>query len=296
MMATTQSGSQRSMFRRMASFLRWRLVPVRKAGRLRFIGPDRLRSPVAGGKTAASTQVERTGHAEGPLMPAELIAATRAYYEPRIPAPEKIPPGRPHVNLAWAEDYNAGNPLLQWVFRADVIDAAIDYFSGRCRLDGINLLYSPARPGGALSESQFWHRDYDDSRSFHAITYLNDVLDEDAGPFVFVDKADTRRISGSPIIRRIDDPTFEAELGDGQIHRFYGEAGSTVFVDPAACYHYGSRCQRERMAVFLTFNSDMPYTKPDRAVTDNAQAILEGAVALRPDLDEKVLARLVGLG
>ena len=282
--------------RNIASFLRWRLVPVRKAGRIRFLRPGRTRSPVAAGRLPASVEVETTGYAQGPTMPAELVAATRAHYEARVPAFENIPANRPHVNLARAEDYNADNPLLQWIFRPDLIDIAIDYFDGRCRLDGINLLYSPARDGKTLSESQYWHRDYDDSRSFHAITYLNDVLDDDAGPFVFVDKQDTKRIGDSQIIRRIDDPTFEAELGDGQVHRFFGEAGSTVFVDPAACYHYGSRCRRERMAVFLTFNSDLPYTTPDRNVTDNAGAILKGAIALRPDLDKRLLERLLGLG
>ena len=285
------AGSLRSA----ASFLRWRLVPVRKMGRLRFLRPGRTRSPCAAGRLAASSEVEQTGFATGPVMPADLIADTRAFYEKRIPPLADIPANRPHVNLARAEDYTADNPLLRWIFRPDLIDVALDYFDGRCRMDGINLLYSPARDGKTLSESQYWHRDYDDSRSFHAITYLNDVLDEDAGPFVYVGKDDTRRIAPSPVIRRIDDPTFEAELGEGQIHRFYGEAGATVFVDPAACYHYGSRCRRERMAVFLTFNSDMPYTKPDKAVSDNAEAILQSAIALRPDLDESLLKRLVGL-
>jgi hypothetical protein len=172
-----------------------------------------------------------------------------------------------------------------------VLDAADAYFGGRVTLDSIQVLWS--FPTDDLRESQMWHRDYGDAKSFHCITYLNDVQSDADGPFVFVDRNDTRRIRSSPIIRRIDDVTFERELGNGKVHSFFGLAGESVFVDPAVCYHYGSRCETGRLAVFVTFNTDRPFVPAQSPLRENRQRVLDAAKLIRPDLDEVYLRRLL---
>ncbi|WP_372426846.1 hypothetical protein [Salinarimonas chemoclinalis] len=276
------------------SFLRWRLVPVRYAGRVRHLRPHHL-TPAARPVTEAGRRVEDTGHAEGPTASPELLAELQGLYRPRIPAERPEGLKAPFVNLVKPEDLTPENPLMRLAFSPEVLDVAIDYFGGRCTLDSLQVLYSfPVREQG-LSESQKWHLDYGDSRSFHCVMYLNDVLDDEHGPFVFVDKRDTRRIKRGMVIRRVEDAQFQAELGDGTIRSFYAEAGRSVLIDPAACYHYGSRCKTGRLAVFVTFSSDKPFLNATPLVREHSGRILAAAKELRPDLGGGALDKLLAV-
>ena len=163
---------------------------------------------------------------------------------------------------------------------------------GRLVLDSIQALYSWPT-AGALRESQLWHKDYGDWKSFHWIAYLNDVNGPDDGPFSFIDKRDARRIAPSPFIRRIADDDFSRELKGGQVRVFAGRAGDSIFVDPAACYHCGSRCRNPRLAVFVTFNTSNPFVAPTAPIRENRQRIFEAARSLRPDLSDGYLRRLL---
>ena len=175
-----------------------------------------------------------------------------------------------------------------------VLDVADDYFGGRFSVDSIQLLYSwPTE--GPLRASQYWHKDYGDSRSLHCVAYVTDVFTPEDGPFVYIDRADTQRIGTSPFIRRIEDRQLEAELGSGVQRTFYGRAGESVLIDPAACYHYGSRCQRPRLAIFATFNTDRPFVSATPAIRAGAALAAAEAAKVRPDLDESYLRRIFGL-
>lgn len=274
------------------SFLRWRLVPVRYAGRVRHLRPHHL-TPAAKPAGEVGRRVEESGFADGPTASPELLAELQGVYRPRIPAQRPAGLKAPFVNVVRPEDLTPDNPLMRLAFSPEVLDVAIDYFGGRCTLDSLQVLYSFPVGEAGLSESQKWHLDYGDSRSFHCVMYLNDVLDDDHGPFVFVDKRDTRRIKRGMIIRRVEDPQFRAELGDGTIRSFYAEAGQSVLIDPAACYHYGSRCRTGRLAIFVTFSSDKPFLNASPLVRENRDRILETAKELRPDLSADTLDRLL---
>lgn len=180
---------------------------------------------------------------------------------------------------------------MQFTFSPKILDVAHDYFHGRFLFDSIQVLYSwPTnhRP----RESQLWHRDYGDSRSLHCITYLRDVTTADDGPFVFADKQDSKRIRRTLRIRRIPDDCFARELGAGCSRTFLGKAGDSVWVDPSACYHYGSRCNQPRLAAFITFSTDRPFEAPTKPMIENADALLRTAASLRPDLSKGYLQHL----
>lgn len=281
--------------RSLGSFIRWRLVPVRYAGKLSKL---RLRHLKSGAKPTlpVTAEIVENGYAKGPVGTPEIVKALWAIYQPRVPAIK--PAGansHPFINLVTPEDLTADNPLVQLAFSRDVLDVAMDYFGGDVLLDSLQILSSFATEEDALKESQKWHLDYGDSQSFHCVMYLNDVLEPADGPFVYIDKKDTKRLGRSLIIRRIEDTQFNKEVDGGEIREFYGRAGSSVLVDPAVCYHYGSRCKNARMAVFITFNSDAPFMKPTSIVHHNASKILQAAKVLRPDLDDGRLDRLMGL-
>ena len=275
---------------RVMGFMRWRLVPVRYAGKLRrTLTGSRTAVP----RCALVERVDEHGYAPGPRIDPPTLEAILARYRPRIERVEPTRTGHPFTNLVTAADYTTEDPVVRLAFSNSVLDVAHDYFGGRLTLDSIQVLYS--WPTEGLSDSQMWHKDYGDSRSFHWIAYLNDVSSDLDGPFVFVDREDTRRIARSPFIRRIDDQRFMKELGDGQVRRFTGQAGESVYVDPSACYHYGSRCRQPRLAIFITFNSDRPFVAATDLVRQNAQRLLDVGRALRPDLSESYLRTLLAL-
>jgi hypothetical protein len=281
-----------SLLRDAAQFVRWRLIPLRYAGKLRgWPAGDGAAAPP---RTALAQQVLEQGHAAGPGIPPRQLAALQAAFAPRMAGVTPSERGHPFVNLLRAEDLVADCPALELAFSPAVLDVADDYFGGRLLLDSIQVLYSwPTH--GALRASQMWHKDYGDTRSFHWIAYLSDVAGPEDGPFCFVDRADTLRINRSIFIRRIPDERFEAELGNGTLRSFLGRAGDSVFVDPAACYHNGSRCRRSRLALFVTFNTSNPFVAPTPLVREHRAQLLRAARALRPDLSEPYLRRLLQL-
>jgi hypothetical protein len=269
--------------------MRWRFLPVRYAGKLRRLATNPgLSAPIRGRE--AQTIAEQ-GYTAGPGVPADLLDQMRAIYLPR--GVEVVPKtgGHPFTNLMRVEDFTSDNPVLRFAMSRPVLDIAHDYFGGRLVCDSLQVLYSWPT-GDMLSESQMWHKDYGDSRSLHVVAYVNDVLDDAGGPFGFVDRQDTKRISASPFIRRINDARFARELGDGTVRVFRGRAGESVAIDPSSCYHYGSRCERPRTAVFVTFSTDRPFVAPVSLVTENAERLRKAATELRPDLSDAYLARL----
>jgi hypothetical protein len=277
----------------MAHFLRWRTIALRYAGKLRGL-TLRRRAGLAPARTLAARALRGEGHAPGPAIPEVLLAQIAGIYRPRVAHVEERDSGHPFVNLFRAEDIAADNPVITLAFSSPVLDIADDYFSGRFVLDSLQVLYSyPTR--GELRESQMWHKDFGDSRSLHWIAYLNDVSGADDGPFVFVDKPDARRIARSVFIRRIPDVRFMKELGDGRVRQFLGRQGESMFVDPAACYHSGSRCRNARLALFVTFNTDRPFVAPTPLVRENRQPLFDVARRARPDLNDEYLKRLLQL-
>jgi hypothetical protein len=272
------------------NFLRWRLIPVRQLSGL-ALQLSEGRGDRAPFRPANDPEVMAKGHRPGPTMAPEQVAAIRAVYMPRAAATVPTERGHPFKNLFTADDMTADDPVMQYAFSPAVLDAADAYFGGRVTLDSIQVLWS--FPTSGLRESQMWHRDYGDAKSFHSITYLNDVQTAEDGPFVFVDRVATRNIRSLPIIRRIDDETFREELADGEVISFFGAAGESVFVDPAVCYHYGSRCKTGRLALFVTFNTDRPYVPAQSPIRENRAQALAAAGTIRPDLDIAYLRRLL---
>lgn len=239
-------------------------------------------------------KIDKLGYCQGPSFPKDKIDSIKEIYINRIKDVVPKEKGAPFVNLMRDEDVTKDNPIIRLAFSKEVLDSAIDYFGGKISFDNLQLLYSYSTEG-ELRESQYWHKDYGDRKSFHCVGYLNDVLDETDGPFVFVNKIDSKKIKKSPFIRRISDEIFFKELKDGKVEYFYGKEGESVFIDPAACYHYGSRCKESRLAIFFTFNTSTPYLVYPSLVSKNRQKLFEIGKELRPDLNEKKLKTLFNI-
>jgi len=277
--------------RKIASFLRWRLVPVRYLTMLLDMKWSYLLKshPVI---SSVCKEVELHGYHVAPPLDNESIKEIQAVYRPRAVSVVPQEHGHPFVNLFTEEDLRPDNPVVRLAFSSKILEVAADYFGNKLVLDSIQVLHSYSTSGD-VRESQFWHLDYGDRKSFHAIVYLNDVTDSDDGPFVFVNKDTSREIGRSLVVRRIGDAQFDKELGKGQSQQFLGPSGAMVYVDPASCYHYGSRCRDSRLAVFVTFNSWFPYAKPAPLIQKNREVIYDLALKIRPDLNRDFLKSLL---
>lgn len=278
-------------FNDVAHFLRWRLIPLRYSGRLATLVGARSHIP----RSATVEQVLQNGHGAGHTLTDEVVRDVNDIYRSRIAAVVPTTGGHPFVNLFTAADIAPENPVFRLAFSPEVLDTAVDYFNGNLILDSIQALYSWPT-SGELRESQMWHKDYGDSKSFHWIAYMNDILGPDDGPFGYVNRHDARRIRRSIFIRRVSDQQFSRELGSGRQLEFLGRAGMSLFIDPAVCYHYGSRCRNGRFALFVTFNTDRPFVRPVPLVRENRSSILRAAIAVRPDLNARFLKRMLQIG
>jgi len=266
----------------LAGFVRWRLIPIRYAGKILRNLPGRAPEALPP-RSPAVVRLDESGWVMAPPLSDDMLERIRSKYLPRGADVVPTERGHPFTSIFHAEDIAADDPVCQLAFSREVLDAAHEYFGGRFRYNSIQVTYSWPTDG-RLEQSQLWHRDYGDSRSFHWITYLDDVLDEDGGPFTFVDKKVTGRVGQSAIIRRIEDDRFRREIGDGEVIRFLGRAGEGIFVDPALCYHFGSRCRRRRIALFVTFSTDTPFTRATDIVTREREKFIAVAQQIRPDL------------
>lgn len=275
------------------SFVRWRLVPVRYAtmvGGLRWAKLGKPAPPL----WSSTEQMNALGYAPGPTIPPDLLQDMLAVYTPRTASVQPKPTGHPFVNLFSADDISPDNPIVRFAFSPQVLDCAIDYFGNKLILDSLQVLYSwPTE--GPLRESQHWHLDYGDTKAFHCVAYLTDVTNQEHGPFVFVDKPTSAKVGRSAVVRRIDDPQFSKEAGTSEFQTFYGKAGSSVLVDPSACYHYGSRCRTPRLAVFVTFSTWFPFAQPVPAITENTTRLEATLKAVRPDLSTALVRSLLQL-
>ena len=268
-----------------ASFLRWRLVPVRKLGKVKnqltgHAAPPPRESHFDAGRLE---QLNALGYCPATPINPDQLAAIRDIYMPRGDEVVPTDTGHPFENVVRPEDFNAENPLFQLAFSEGILGAAQAYFGGKFSFASIQVARSFPTPG-ALRESQKWHRDYGDAKSLHFIMYLNDVTTDEHGPFVFVDKQVSKKVKRSPIIRRLTDEQIAAEIGSDEFETFYGESGSAILVDPATCYHFGSRCQIPRTAVFVTFNTHVPYTEMMNPLGSHRAQAAREARKVRPDL------------
>ena len=274
------------------SFLRWRVVFVRYLTRLFNKKISIPRSDYPNFNPEISKLIEN-GYMEGFELNRFQVTEILDLYQNKIKSVIPTETGHPFINLVTDEDINVNHPIIKLAFSKEVLDPAIKYFNGNISLDSIQFLYSWPT-SGKMRDSQKWHYDFGDSKSFHTIIYLNDVLELGHGPFTFINKSDSKNIKWSPFIRRVEDDQFLKELGDGKIRYFYGNAGKSVMVDPACCYHYGSRCKIPRLALFLTFNSSNPFAQPIELIQRNRQKLIEIATQLRPDLTKSFIGKLLG--
>jgi len=285
----------RAALRDTMGFLRWRLIPVRKLGKLKgWLSGQKAPGgnlDVVGLGSGRLTEMDNWGWTVAPSPDASTLREIAEIYEERVDDVAPTDSGHPFENIVHTEDFDARNPLFQFALSDKVLGAAECYFGGSFSIASIQVLRSFPTEGD-LRESQKWHRDFGDSKSLHFIMYLSAVTAPEHGPFAFYNKQVSKRVRRSPIIRRLSDAQIASEIGPSDHETFYGRPGDAIFVDPAVCYHCGSRCRVPRTAVFITFNTHRPYTPMMEPLGSHRFKAAAEAKIVRPDLPPDYIDRV----
>ena len=99
---------------------------------------------------------------------------------------------------------------------------------------------------GPWRESQLYHLDYHSSPTVYVIVVLRDIGPDD-GPLHFLGAAASRRVAealgygsrGVPY--RLTDDDVYSVVDESEVHRFSVAAGTVLFIESSACFHFGSR-------------------------------------------------------
>lgn len=242
-----------------ASALRWRLKPVRWAGK--WAGSIALMArrngahpSIAGEQPALLHELREKGYAQRDesmqIPPIALesmagIAKGQAFVDVTARHPDL-------VSRVFADIVN--DPVL-----SNVING---YFDGQVRLWNVALNYSD--PSDTLSDSQMWHFDYGDVRQLHFMVYFTDV-DELTGPFTFLNAALSDKVDRHPLwIERLTDAELTEHYDiDAQAEaiRLCGKRGDVFLNDPGRLLHQGARCVKPRLVLFISFTTPTPMSR-----------------------------------
>lgn len=154
------------------------------------------------------------------------------------------------------------SPILELAFSSSVISLARDYLGKNFSINSIQILYSFAANSDALVESQYWHKDYNSSKSLHFFIPITNMSAE--APFYICSPDVSAKIPRRPWVRRISPTMFQSYTNNW--HNLLLDPFSCIALDPAICYHRYSS-PRDHVAIFITFNSHPLNYSQDQSLT-----------------------------
>lgn len=258
-----------SQARSIASFLRWRLKPVRWSAKLlgeaRFL-PTRVftkPTPVEGGDSAFS-KLRAKGYTK--------IASGLSLPEIDVIGLAGRATGKAFVDVGPEYPLVMADAFARLMNRPGFQKTILHYFDGRPRLWNAALNYSDV--SDQANDSQLWHFDYGDTRQLHFMTYFTDV-DIDCGPFTFLDATISSKVPRHPLFieRLTDDALAKDHAIDVKTRaiRLLGSRGDVFAADPGRVMHQGARCARPRLVMFVTFTTPTPMSRGGRATITRGQ-------------------------
>jgi hypothetical protein len=154
------------------------------------------------------------------------------------------------------------NPFVAFALQPAVVSILAKTYGEIPYLDYVLLLLSEST-GKELSQSQLWHRDYDDIRTIKLYIYLTDVLEIEDGPFTFLPGPVSDRF-GFALRSRRPDAAIEAKLRPGEMKVMRAPRLSVFMVETSRCLHMGSRVApgHDRLMYMATYIS-VPRVYPE---------------------------------
>ncbi len=253
------------------SFFRWRLKPVRWAGKL--LGQLRQVPQLM------YAQSERK--ASGTKAYVELISKGYTKFATGLSLPlldvlrlAGRGSGKAFVDVSQDFPDQLAEAFVKFMALPGAQETVLDYFDGRPRLWNVALNYSDV--SDQASDSQLWHFDYGDTKQLHFMVYFTDV-ELNCGPFTFFDAPTSAQVPRHPlVIERLTDDDLSRNYGinvSQRSIRLVGARGDVFAADPGRVLHQGARCSQPRLVMFITFTTPAPMSHGGSSTMSNAQRI-----------------------
>jgi len=245
------------------SFVRWRLKPVRWSGKLLGQLTQITNQAPANPEwfkeiTVASAELEAKGYTKITTeLSLPLIDVTRL---------EGKASGKSFVDIGPEFPVILEEAFVQIMKLPGLQETVLNYFKGRPHLWNVAMNYSDM--SDRVSDSQFWHFDYGDTKQLHFMAYFSEV-GLDCGPFTFLDASTSSKVTRHPlVIERLTDGDL-ARYHDIDVHqqsiRLVGSKGDLFAADSGRVLHQGARCAKPRLVMFITFTTPTPMSRGGRA-------------------------------
>lgn len=163
-----------------------------------------------------------------------------------------------------------GTPSIwQWGLNDQILDMVENYIGLPARYNGAGLRCE--RATGEMVGVRQWHRDIEDRRMLKFLVWLNDV-DDDGGPFEYVDRAHTPDLTRSLhyVSGYVGDETLRQQVPQSQWRRGTGPIWTCVVADPRNIFHRAMPpVRRDRYSLTFSYTSrspvrTIPTTRPSR--------------------------------
>jgi hypothetical protein len=148
--------------------------------------------------------------------------------------------------------------IWQWGLNEQVLDMVESYIGLPARYDGASVRCERAT-GEAFGVRQ-WHRDIEDRRMLKLLVWLNDV-DDDGGPFEYVDRARTPDLTRSLryISGYVSDEAIRRQVPESEWRRGTGPMWTSVIADPRNVFHRAMPpVRRDRYSLTFSYTSRSP--------------------------------------
>jgi hypothetical protein len=145
--------------------------------------------------------------------------------------------------------------LLDFVTSSELVSTVAPCFGYAPQLSGllprgVRLMESSTKfdpdADGPWRESQLYHLDYHSTPTVYVIVALRDIAPED-GPLHFLGKSASRRVvealdyGARGVPYRLTDEDVYSIVDESEVNRFAVPAGTVLFIESSACFHFGSR-------------------------------------------------------
>jgi hypothetical protein len=142
------------------------------------------------------------------------------------------------------------HPFVRFALQPALVAFAASRFGELPLLESVLLTLS--RPSdAALSYSQLWHKDFDDTVTLKVFVYLTDVATQADGPFTFVPGPGSDRVGWS-LRSHLADEVFAARAGGAAPLAMTGGRLATFAIETSRCWHMGSRLAAGHRRLMLT--------------------------------------------
>jgi hypothetical protein len=241
--------------------------------------------------------LNRDGHVGlAPIVSAasltELQAAAQRVLDPGT-AQAQATPGRVTDKAFWSRLLDAhmvdgrlpaDSPFVRFALQPGIVEVLCAAMGAVPTLDYVLLTLS--RPSASLSQSQLWHRDYDDTRTIKVFVYLTDVAGRDDGPFTFMPAQQSDQVGFTLRSHMADEDAF-ARIAEPRPIEMIAPALSVFAVETSRCLHMGSRVApgHERLLYTATFTTypKIVGPEPDRFILSGEETPLERRLLMGSD-------------